>query len=508
MNRPGRITTLLLVCGALLTACGPGAQATGTPTEAPTPTSAATATPAASPTPTEPPTPTPAPTIADQVHVAGVDVGGQTPEQAAASVRAALAELTQPLDLRVGEQALTLKPEEFGLSLPVEAMIAEARAAERGARVALQITYDQQRLRTLLEGFAPQVALPPQTLVLTDTEALSRSFSLGPGQTLDIDAALKAIDERLRAPGSPRRITLQLSPTPAQPDAARPTPEQLQEQIEKLAKSWKGVAGVYVYDLDHDQQLAALNQRTAFSAASTIKVAIMLNAYISLSSFTDKQETALRKMIVESDNLAANTILAASVEGSTTEAAFEGAELMSDRLAELGLKTTYLYIPFEATDFIRIYKPRFRTGPERDGAAPFVDSGRYLRTSPQEMAQLYIWIAQCAAGKGPLLERFAETLSAERCEEMAARLEQNADTSRMVAGMPGGTRVAHKSGWMDDTQGDAGIVSSPGGNFVLVVYVYRAIIPNKTLLADEVARPAIAAFARLVYSYYNPAVAP
>ena len=304
-----------------------------------------------------------------------------------------------------------------------------------------------------------------------------------------------------------RRITLQLNPSPAKPGAARPAPEQLQEQVEALAKGWKGIAGVYVYDLDRDQPVAALNERTAFSAASTIKVAILLNAYISLKTFSDKQETALKKMIVESDNLAANTILAASVEGTTTEAAFEGAELMSDRLAGLGLKTTYLYIPFEATDFIRIYKPKFRTGPARDGEPPYVDSGRYLRTSAHEMAQIYIWIAQCSAGKGPLLERF-ETLSAERCQEMIDRLEQNADTKRMVAGMASGTKVAHKSGWMDDTQGDAGIVYTPGGNFVLVVYVYKEIIPNKTFLADEVAQPAIEAFARLVYSYYNPTVAP
>jgi beta-lactamase class A len=514
MKRPVRIATLMLACALLLTACGPDAQATSTaPMSASSPESAltpaeATAAPTAPPRPTDPPTPTPAPRIAERVRVAGVDVGGQTADEAAASVKAALDELTQPLDLRVGEADLTLKPEEFGLSLPIDAMVAEAAQANAGARVPLQVEYDKDRLRTLLEGFAPQVSQPPQPVVLTSTETLSRSFALGPSQTLDIDAAIKAIDDRLHAPGSPRRITLQLSPRPAKPGAARPTPEQLQEQIRALAKGWKGVAGVYIYDLDHDQPVAALNERTAFSAASTIKVAIMLNAYISLKTFSAKQEEALTKMIVESDNLAANTVLAASVEGATTEAAFEGAELMSDRLASMGLKTTYLYIPFEATDFIQIYKPKFRTGPTRDGEPPYVDSGRYLRTSPYEMAQIYIWIAQCSEGKGPLLERFGKTLSAERCKEMIGRLEDNADTKRMVAGVAGGVRVAHKSGWMDDTQGDAGIVYSPGGNFVLVVYVYKEIVPNKTFLADEVAQPVIEAFARLVYSYYNPTVAP
>jgi hypothetical protein len=52
-------------------------------------------------------------------------------------------------------------------------------------------------------------------------------------------------------------------------------------------------------------------------------------------------------------------------------------------------------------------------------------------------------------------------------------------------------------------QCDVGIVRSPGGDFVLAVYLYR----ETDQLYDSVAAPVIAAFARMVYTAYNPLIA-
>ena len=138
--------------------------------------------------------------------------------------------------------------------------------------------------------------------MISDTKAISRSFALAGGaMAVDVDAAAKLIDERLRSVGGARRITLPLAA--AGGAAARPTPAQLQEQIELLLKGWKGTAGVYVYDLASGTQIAGLNEKTAFTAASTIKVAIMLNLFMNVPKLNDRQTAALKKMIVESDNL-------------------------------------------------------------------------------------------------------------------------------------------------------------------------------------------------------------
>ena len=71
--------------------------------------------------------------------------------------------------------------------------------------------------------------------------------------------------------------------------------------------------------LDHDHdlasatQIAGLNEKTAFTAASTIKVAIMLNLFMNVPKLNDRQTAALKKMIVESDNLKAERNTASSI---------------------------------------------------------------------------------------------------------------------------------------------------------------------------------------------------
>ena len=497
-----RVATLLVALALLTTACGDATVRA--PASAPTASRAPTV---VAPVPTDAPTAIPQPTalprLADGVHIAGVDVGGLEPAAARRKLEAALAPLLRPLEVQAGPARLTLKPEDIGLEIPFDDLIAEAQAAGPDGRVGIQVRYDQARLRAALERLAGQVARPPTITVISDTDTISRSFAVVGGERLDIDAAVAQIVERLRAVGGARRVTLALA---RGADAtARPTPEQLQRQIEAMAAEWQGVVGVYVYDLASDQVVAALNENTVFSGASVMKVPILLQSYITIPEFTPRQEQWLEKMIVESDNLAANQMLAASANGSGTEDALQGALDMTEMLQSLGLEHTYQYMPYEASEYlIKVRKFQIKRGPLREGSAPYTEPDPVLRTTPAEISRVFLLIYQCSRGQGLLLEKFANALTAGRCQEMLDRLEQNGDHSRMVAGLPPGTRVAHKSGWIEDMQADVGIVHSPGGDFLLAVYLYRKIDPRKTYLTDEVAAPVIASFARLVYSYYNP----
>ncbi len=489
--RPTLFVALLL----LLSACA-GATTQASPPATPTlppPTAVPVIAPTAAPLTVAP---TAVPALASDVLAAGVDLGGLAPDAARQKLADALAALTRPLEVQLGGQQITIKPEDIGFELALDEMLAQAQVAQPGARVPLAVRYDEAKLRAALAGLAQQNQAAPSIRLITSTDVFSRSFAVSGGTTLDMDAAVKQIDERLHAVGGARRVTL----TPG-PGAARPTSEQLQQQIEALAKEFKGTIGVYVYDLASGEQIAGLNERTAFTAASTIKVAIMLNAYINLPKLSAKQTEALKKMIVESDNLKANDVMAASAGGTTTEAAFEGAEQMSAMLSDLGLKNTFLYVPFESGDFIKLYKVKFKTGPKQGGEAPYISSSNTLRTTPYEMAQIYVYLEQCSRGQGVLLEKFSENLTADRCKEMIGWLEKNADAKRMVSGLPQGTRVAHKSGWIPpQVQGDVGIVRSPGGDFIVSIFVAQ---PGERY-ADKAVQGLIGDYARLVYSYYNP----
>jgi len=498
-----RAATLLVVVVLVLTACAdPLAQAT---TSATNPPPNATVDPPA--VPTNAPTPTVAPTavppLAKNVRVAGVDIGGLAPEEARRKLDNALAPLLRPLDLQAGTAQYTLTPEDIDLQLPLDSMLAAAQSAQANERVPLEIRYDQSKIQTLLEGLAQQASVPPVISVISATKTISRSFTLTGGERLDIDAAAKQIDDRLHALGGSRRITLALTPDTAA--AARPGPAELQQQIEAMADRWDGIAGLYVYDLASDQVLASLNQDTVFSGASVMKVPILLQSYIRLRSFSTTQEKWLQKMIVDSDNLSANAMLAASAGGSGTDDALVGTLAMSDMLKSLGLEHTYQYMPYEASDYlIKVRKIRIKTGPKHEGAAPYTEPDPVLRTTPAEMSRVFLLINQCSKGNGLLLEKYADELSPARCQEMLDRLARNGDHSRMVAGLPAGTRVEHKSGWIEDMQSDVGIVHSPGGDFLIAIYLYRDITPGKTYLSDAVAMPVLASFARLVYTYYNP----
>lgn len=497
----------LLLIVFVLTACSASSAASPvSPTLAPAP-STAVATATSVPTATQilaSPTPQP---IAANVTVAGLKVGGLSPEAAAALVEKELGATLRPLDIRADQEQLTINPDEIKLGFNTEAMITAASKASPGERIALEISFDRSLLEQRLQSWAAQINQPAGISVISSTKTISSSFVLQGGRSLDIPAAIETISERLQSPEASRRITLSLSPGLA--GDARPAPEQLQKQIELMARQWKGIVGVYVYDLESGQEVASLNKNTVFSGASVMKVPILLNSYINLAKFETRHETWLRKMIVESDNYSANSMLAVSAGGGPTDTdkALEGALAMSDMMKKtLGLKHTYQNMPYEAREYlVNVRGIKIKRGPAVEGPEPYTDADPVLRTTPFEMSSIFLMIEQCSHGDGLLLEKF-DTLSPERCTEMIKRLEQNGDKSRMVAGLPSGTVVAHKSGWIEDMQADVGIVRSPGGNYLTAIYVYRDIRGTNTYLTDKVVTPVIAAFSRLIYSYYNPGI--
>ncbi len=81
------------------------------------------------------------PALASDVRVAGVDMGGLEPEAARQKLSDALAALTRPLDIRLGDEQLTLRPEDIAFEPALDAMLEQAQAAAPGARVPLEVQY-------------------------------------------------------------------------------------------------------------------------------------------------------------------------------------------------------------------------------------------------------------------------------------------------------------------------------------------------------------------------------
>jgi beta-lactamase class A len=132
------------------------------------------------------------------------------------------------------------------------------------------------------------------------------------------------------------------------------------------------------------------------------------------------------------------------------------------------------------------------------------DPDLYSQTTASDIGMLLEDIYHCAQnGGGALSAVFQGEISQEECQTMISLLINNKLPSLLTAGIPEGTQIAHKHGWVStngiiNTIGDAGIIYTPGGNYVLVVFLHH---PDQ--LIWEPASKLIADLSRAVYNYYN-----
>jgi hypothetical protein len=71
----------------------------------------------------------------------------------------------------------------------------------------------------------------------------------------------------------------------------------------------------------------------------------------------------------------------------------------------------------------------------------------------------------------------------------------------LQAGIPAGTVISHKNGWLENVHGDAGIVfPSNGRNYVISVFVWE----NTDFFSYERAWPLIEGISRAAWNYFSP----
>jgi hypothetical protein len=448
--------------------------------------------------------------FAPESSIGEIDIGGFDTSEAVSELNAQMAAtLILPLEIRANEEQTTISPNAIDLQLPAEELVAEAWAQQEAGEpvdVPLQLSYDEAALREELANLLDAAHITPAIEVISEeveynssTQVISRSFAYRPGQSLEVDEAIAQFDEHMASPQASRTLVLDMVDTTDEA-LQRPSFAEVQEQVEQQAREWDGIAGFYLYDIESGETVTH-NANTVFSAASVMKVAILLHAYVSLPSFTPEEREAIQTMIINSDNLRANDVLAASMHGSGTDDAYVGVLTMNKMLSDLGFQHTYMNMPYEGYDYlVGLRGLDIRRGPEQEGMPPFTAADPILRTTPAEISRIFLMIDECSKGTGVLLARYPQQLSPDRCQEMLDLLAQNADNERMVAPIPEGVRVEHKSGWVQDMHADVGIVRSPGGDYLMAVYLWRGVDE----LPDLWTNPHIVAFSRLIYTAYNP----
>ncbi len=267
-------------------------------------------------------------TFTTGTKIAGVDVTGLTMEQAASRVTQAY---SYPVELHYGENIIQVKPSTLGFSLNLTAIMTaadQARAAQPfwpsffaylfnqlppSAEVPLRADIDEDRIREYLENEI--AARYDQQAAMYEPVPGSVNFTSGdPGQTLDVDRSVDLVVNALRSPTA-RVVNLALE----QGSVARPSLQTLRVLLRQIVdvNEFTGEVEIYLQDLSNGAELQlayrngeVLTPGIAFSADSTIKIAIMVAAYREIPEPASAEITQLvQDMIAKSDNTSTDALM-------------------------------------------------------------------------------------------------------------------------------------------------------------------------------------------------------
>jgi beta-lactamase class A len=174
---------------------------------------------------------------------------------------------------------------------------------------------------------------------------------------------------------------------------------------------------------------------------------------------------------------------------------------VTEDLETLGLNNTFLggYF-YPGAPLLK----RFST-PANSRADINTEPDVYNQTTPTDMGMLLEDIYYCADRAGGTFSAvFPGELTQNECRAMVAYLSKNRNGVLLEAGLPEGTRVAHKHGWILESDGlihsmsDAGIVYSPGGNYILTIYMHE----QQQLLFDS-ANILVCKLSEATFNFFN-----
>jgi beta-lactamase class A len=440
-------------------------------------------------------------TLPAGMTMAGLSVEGKTREQALNELAVAFA---TPVEVIYQGEHLSLSPDTVELRFDAEKTAANLEAtlaAHRGfdgfvayvlrnpaepVDVPVAVTYSDERLDGFLARVARQYDRPPQSPVPLPEQLIFRAGR--PGQELDTEASRPLLAAALVSAAN-RQAELIVKSSEAPPLEM----EVLGQMIQSLTDDHPHVIpGVFVKDLQTGKELG-INEEVAFAGLSVLKVAILEETYRALDDPPDLEVTdwISDSLGITSSNFKANLLLRDIIgEGD----GYRGAERLSASMNYLGLRNTFMVAPYDAECPYTIETPAnsrtdITTNPDI-----------CMQTTPLDMGLLLEMIYQCSRGGGGLMVAYPGAFTADECSSMIEQMTKNSFNNLIEAELPEGTVVAHKHGFgTEGPHADAGIVFSPNGDFIIVIYLdsaqYLEWAESSALAAD---------IAKATYNYFNP----
>jgi hypothetical protein len=450
------------------------------------------------------------------MNIAGVPVGGLTPTEASQRL---LEVYTSPVEILYNDAVIHIDPSVVGFQADVETMLAAADLSRTGGSfwggfwnylwnrtppevtIPLSPKLSEERLREYLQNeVAARYDLPPSPAI--PVPGGTTFLSGQPGQTLDIDRAVLLISDALKSPTN-RSVAL----TFTRNSAARPTIENLSILLKQIVtvSDFDGLIGLYMVDLQtgeeihfaiYNKQEISIDPDIAFSASSTMKIPVVASYLINRgSNLSPEISNTISQTLGKSSNEATDIVLSAIDPN-------RGPVIVTENMRTIGLESTFLAGFFTNPAYLL---PSIPVTPGNSRADITTEPDPYSQTTPSEMGSLLTDIYQCAQNKGgALIAAFPDKVSPATCQLLIDFMSQDKLGSLIQGGVPDGTLVPHKHGYVPASDGvvhdtsDVGIVYTPGGNFVLSIYTYHPV----TNIWD-ITNPLFGDLTQAVYNYFN-----
>jgi beta-lactamase class A len=239
------------------------------------------------------------------------------------------------------------------------------------------------------------------------------------------------------------------------PESDRERVQKVLEEARQEIEDYKGVAGLYVWDLEEDSGYG-VRPDELFFAASTIKIPIMVAVYrkVDEGELKFSQEVEIREedwaagagwlqwekagtrqtvgdllilMMTQSDNVAANALVRT----------VGGADHVNEVARSMGAEDTLLYQ---------------KVSSER-GVVPALDN----RSTPRDMATMMQQIAE------------GEAASQKSCGYMIDLMHENGLDWWLDEGLPQGVDAANKAGWLYRVYDEVGIVENDDRRYAIAI---------------------------------------
>src|SRR5450432_3099842 len=456
------------------------------------------------------------------ITVAGVPVTGLNLSQAANTWQTVY---SQPIELEYQGSPIILLPSDIGFHTNDELMLADIESKVSGnsnywqdfwnylwrrptspVDVELRADYQEAKLRAFLQDVANRYEQRASSASF-DPKALT--FDSGSaGTRLDIDASMQAIDATLRRPTT-RKVALIMKDEGAHAANIQTLKQAILDYFTTKAFLPDGqntVASLVLIDLQDGQEIN-INPDTAYSAESTIKIPIMLNIFRKLTFAPDSDtKWLMAASILCSSNSASNYLMQLGGTGTSSgDQLANGLTQVTNTAEAVGANNTFISAPLYVGDKqYQFSVPAPTTSPDKTFDT---QPDAYSQTTAEDMAIMLHDIYDCSEYASGLIAIFPENYTQTECKEMVQLLSGNIIGRMIELGVPPGTQVAHKNGWGAVGSGynssDAGIIYTPGGNYILSMYMWERLQPGQTI-GSILPWETMEGISRIVYNYFNP----